>query len=94
MQRTQPMQPIEVVDGVVRFRRNHLVRYLLDQKGGVNLNNLAMLPNIPAEDRMQLAQLIGYSVSGYGDLNYASKKSIAEVDKIAAKLLSKRNAKS
>jgi hypothetical protein len=66
-----PMQPL-VRDpaGVVRFRRNALVCYLLDN-GGIDLNRLACLPNIPREDWAQLAQLIGYSVSGYGDLSYA-----------------------
>jgi hypothetical protein len=36
-----------------------------------------------ADERMQLAQLIGYSVSGYGDLSYASRESVERADEIA-----------
>lgn len=89
MSRTQPMQPIEWVGNVVRFRQNALVRYLLDA-GGLTLNDLALLPNIPPEDWMQLAQLIGYSVSGYGDLSYASAESVEEADLIADALSADR----
>jgi hypothetical protein len=39
---------------------------------------------------MQLAQLIGYSVSGYGDLSYASDESVARADTIARKLLKEK----
>jgi hypothetical protein len=41
---------------------------------------------------MQLAQLIGYSVSGYGDLSYASRKSVRLADEIAEKLIRKKGA--
>lgn len=64
-----PMQPIED-DGndVVRFKGNAIVRHLLDH-GGINLNNLAVLP-FPREEWVQFAQLIGYSVSGFSELSY------------------------
>ena len=66
-----PMQPLQQdAAGIARFRANPIVRYLLDA-GPFNLNDIALLPNIPQEDRAQFAQLIGYSVSGYGDLDYA-----------------------
>lgn len=83
-----PMQPI-VLDphGTPRFRQNALVRYLLDQPGGQTLNDLARLPNIPMEDWAQLAQLIGYSVSGYGELSYALN--VEEANAVAAALLEK-----
>lgn len=83
-----PMQPI-VLDphGRPRFRQNALVRYLLDQPGGQTLNDLARLPNIPMEDWAQLAQLIGYSVSGYGELSYALN--VEEANAVAAALLEK-----
>lgn len=77
-----PMQPITIAaDGVVRFRENAIVRFLLD-RGPFNMNHIAMLPGIPQEDRAQFAQLIGYSVSGYGDLDYAL--GVPEADTIAA----------
>lgn len=38
-------------------------------KGICDLNQLAILP-FDKEDRQQFAQLIGYSVEGYGELSY------------------------
>lgn len=78
-----PMQPIVMVNGVARFRENKLVRFLLEN-GGIDMNRLAMV-KCPREDRAQLAQLIGYSVSGYGDLDYSL--GVAEADAIVEKLL-------
>lgn len=70
--RRHPMQSVEMAeDGVVRFRPNVLVRYMLDS-GTIDMNHLAALPNIPQEDREQFAQLIGYSVGGFGSLSYVS----------------------
>ncbi len=63
-----PMQPLVLDDGVVRFKSNAIVRFLLDH-GGYDLNRLALL-HFTDEDRAQFAQLIGYSVSGWGDLSY------------------------
>ena len=61
--RYQPMQPVEVDgSGTHGFRENKVVTYLLD-KGGKNLNDLALV-DFPKEDRDQFTQLIGYSVSG------------------------------
>lgn len=82
-----PMQPVVVSErGIHRFKSNKCVEALLDhgQKTGFGLNELACQAHT-AEDQMQLAQLIGYSVSGYGDLSYvtaasydlASKRSLA-----------------
>jgi hypothetical protein len=65
-------------DGRHRFRENAIVRYLLDA-GPFDMNHLALLP-VSREDRMQFAQLIGYSVSGYGDLGYVSRESLAAAD--------------
>jgi hypothetical protein len=63
------MQPlVKDQHGRVRFKRNALVEYLLDN-GGLNMNDLAML-NFPPEDRQQFAQLIGYSIEGYMELSY------------------------
>jgi hypothetical protein len=69
-----PIQPL-VLDSheVLRFKENPLVRMLLDhgQRTGLGLNELARLDAEP-EDRMQLAQLIGYSLDGYGSLSYVT----------------------
>lgn len=68
----QPMQPIyRDQHGTNRFHPNAIVRFLLDQPGGVDLNRLAMM-YFPPEDRVQFAQLIGYSVAGFHELGYVS----------------------
>lgn len=66
-----PIQPIEKSDsGVVRFKANAIVQYLLDH-GGIDLNQLATI-DFPQADQEQFAQLIGYSLSGFGELSYVS----------------------
>ena len=77
-----PIQPI-VIDqhGVRRFRTNEIVRFLLDA-GRYDLNLLALMPFSRA-DREQFAQLIGYSVSGFGDLDYVrdeTRKRVSELE--------------
>jgi hypothetical protein len=80
-----PMQPIVLDgDGVPRFKANSIVRLLLED-GSWDMNRLAIIP-FSAEDREQFAQLIGYSISGFGELPYADPKSVAEADKIAEAL--------
>lgn len=69
-----PIQPIAPDErGTLRFKGNAIVRHLLDN-GGIDMNKLAVL-DFPQEDREQFAQLIGYSLSGYGDLPYVSNES-------------------
>ncbi len=66
-----PIQFLRVDEsGIVRFRENKIVRFLLDA-GPFDLNQLAMM-NFEDEDREQFAQLIGYSVGGFGELDYVS----------------------
>jgi hypothetical protein len=66
-----PIQPLVEDDhGVVRFKSNAIVRFLLD-KGPFNMNDIAR-DEFSQEDREQFAQLIGYSHSGSGDLGYVS----------------------
>lgn len=80
---SHPMQPILLDDnGTPRFMRNAIVEHLAQDK----LNELAKM-GFCSEDRMQLAQLIGYSVSGYGGLSYVCSESANEADKIAATLV-------
>ena len=68
-----PRQPTYVDDaGVIRFKPNPIVRFLLDA-GPFDLNQLAIMP-WEQEDRRQLAQLIGYSVSGFLELSYSSSE--------------------
>lgn len=66
-----PMQPVITdAQGVRRFKQNALVAFLLDA-GPFDMNQL-MHVKCPNEDREQFAQLIGYSVSGFGDLPYVT----------------------
>lgn len=86
-----PMQPIGLdPSGVARFRRNRIVRYLLDA-GPFNMNDVAMLPGITNAERMQFAQLIGYSVSGAGDLSYFDNETIEEMDSRVELLKKEKN---
>ncbi len=82
-----PMQPLWQDDnGTIRFKGNMVVMYLLGavEEDAIDMNNLATM-GFSDEDMAQFAQLIGYTVSGYGDLSYA--KRVKKADKKAAKLL-------
>lgn len=79
------MQNIEICDGVARFRINEIVKFLLDN-GPYDMNAIARLP-FSKEDRMQFAQLIGYSVCGFGDLSYSDPDVVAAADAQAESLL-------
>lgn len=79
------MQPIGwAKDGVVRFKANRIIEWLFES-GKLNLNEIACM-DFPIEDRVQLAQLLGYSVSGFGDLSYVPKELVRECDEIADKV--------
>lgn len=70
-----PIQPlVEDSQGVLRFKSNVIVEAMLDhcQKTGFDLNEIArrFCGEEHREDMIQLAQLIGYSLSGFGDLSY------------------------
>lgn len=65
-----PIQPLELQDGILRFKSNAIVRHLLDA-GAIDMNKIAVL-NFTREDREQFAQLVGYSHAGAGDLSYMS----------------------
>ncbi|MBL3825110.1 MULTISPECIES: hypothetical protein [unclassified Marinobacter] len=72
-----PMQNIK--DG--RFVKNEIVEWLLDN-GGLDMNDIAV-QNFSQEDREHFAQLIGYSVSGWGELSYVSDESFAQAERMA-----------
>ena len=84
-----PMQPIQLdTHGTARFAKNRIVDDLLEfaTARGFGLNQIA-IGDYSDEEHMQLAQLIGYSVSGYGDLSYSSEQSIQEADAIVEGLI-------
>lgn len=73
MKAKHPVQPLVRDDrGITRFKENKIVRYLLDN-GPFTMNDIALL-GAPREDHVQFAQLIGYSLSGFGDLSYVKDK--------------------
>ena len=68
-----PLQPVcRDGSGVLRFRANEVVKYILDN-GGIDLNQLAVQGFDP-DHEAQFASLIGYSVSGFSELDYVDDK--------------------
>ena len=92
-----PMQPIgwdEKTGKVIRFKQNKIVRMLLDTHK-LNLNDIAKMNAkgiFNNDDYTQLMQLIGYSVSGYGELSTSPEETVREADRIAAELSAARKA--
>lgn len=79
-----PNQPlIADEDGAPRFKQNAIVRYLLDN-GGHDLEDLRKIP-FSTEDRVQFAQLIGYSLCGWSELPYVSGEAYVAVEKTLEK---------
>jgi hypothetical protein len=70
MKALHPVQPLVIKNGVIRFKQNAIVDFLLEA-GPFDMNMLARMP-WSVEDREQFAQLIGYSLSGYGELPYVT----------------------
>lgn len=64
-----PIQPLAPdARGTLRFRANAIVQHLLDTHPKCDLNTLARM-DFTDDDRQQFAQLIGYSLDGYGELS-------------------------
>lgn len=77
-----PIQPIETdAAGNPRFKENAIVRYLLEH-GPHDMNHLAR-KEFSKEDRQQFAQLIGYSLRGYGELNYVDDDAYEAAEQIS-----------
>jgi hypothetical protein len=77
-----PVQKLYEDDhGTVRFVGNAIVRHLLDN-GPFDMNDLARLfhGEEHREDAEQFAQLIGYSLSGFGELSYVSDETYYEAE--------------
>jgi len=73
-----PIQPLHIDEhDVQRFVPNKIVQALLDTST-LDLNQLAMM-DFTDEERIQFAQLIGYSVDGFGSLSYVSDEAYESV---------------
>jgi hypothetical protein len=85
------MQPLyKDPNGVVRFKPNKIVDFLLEwcrTKGGIYMNELAIMP-FEQEDREQFVQLIGYSLSGFGELSYVRDETYEKASKMAEEMKS------
>jgi hypothetical protein len=78
-----PIQPLYVDDkGVLRFKPNAIVQYLLD-KGGLDLNMLAGIEGVSQTDWEQFHMLIGYSLSGFGELSSTSDETYEAADALS-----------
>ena len=63
-----PMQPVyKDSHGRPRFKANNIVEFLAEGR----MNEIAVR-GFPQDDQEQLAQLIGYSLSGFSELSYVS----------------------
>lgn len=72
-----PIQPLlKDENGAARFKENEIVRYLLDSHPKVGMNDIACM-DFSDDDRRQFAQLIGYTLAGYGELSYVDDDSYA-----------------
>lgn len=88
-----PMQPIGWDGrGVIRFKQNRIVDALVEaarEGRKFDLNDIAIAVargQYSNADQVQLAQLIGYSVSGFGDLSYVPESMVAFADDEAARI--------
>jgi hypothetical protein len=82
-----PIQPLVWMDNVIRFKENAIVRALYDYSRGhgMGLNELMSMP-FNQDDWNQFAQLIGWSVSGFGGLYYADPEIVAKADEEADRM--------
>ncbi len=71
-----PIQPLYKDDDGMRFKKNAIVRFLLDA-GPFDMNQIGLMP-FSQEDREQFAQLIGYSLCGFSELSYVSGETYNE----------------
>lgn len=88
--RRHPMQPIWFDEqGTTRFKKNRIVDTLLWTHPTVDMNTI-LSGNFCIYDRNQFAQLVGYSVSGFGGLSFADAAIVEEADAIADQLALKQ----
>ena len=79
------LPPVVLVEGIARFRENPIVSYLLEI-APTDLNEIGMRFHDNPAAYAELAALIGYSVSGWGDLSQSDEESVARADEEAEAL--------
>lgn len=85
-----PMQPIvRDEEGRLRFKANNIITYFA-WHGIIDINDIKSLDfsryGVTDEDRMQLAQLLGYTVDGYCELSYVSDESCNKANEAISKM--------
>ena len=92
------MQPIEFDDdGVIRFKPNKIVEKLLEdyaERGRIDMKTIKIWHAeglVSTDDLIQFVQLIGYSISGVGDLDYVPHDKLVDFDREADKVWRNRN---
>jgi len=73
-----PIQPINEH----RFVPNKIVQMLLDTHHSADMNTIAVM-DFTDQERMQFAQLIGYSLGGFSELSYVDDKTYEAASNIA-----------
>jgi len=69
-----PVQPLITEEGgIIRFKPNRIVKHLIAIAPPMYLNKMACM-EFSDEDWTQFSQLIGYSLSGFGELSYVDNK--------------------
>lgn len=87
-----PIQPLYIDQhGTVRFVSNRIVQELLDHSSrhGYDMNEIARQAGnglFSAAEQMQFAQLIGYSMHGWGTLSYVTDEAYAVAEEAYDKL--------
>ena len=71
------LKPVIMIAKDIKMKdANAIVQHLFDTHPTCDMNHLARI-GFTDDDRQQFAQLIGYSLSGYGDLSYVDDRTYA-----------------
>lgn len=84
-----PMQPLVWDGDRIHFKQNRIVRMLLDC-GRFDMDDIDAM-GFTDQEREQFAQLIGYSVCGFGDLSYVSDEAVVIADEMVDAMIEERD---
>ncbi len=86
-----PMQPLEFdKEGIIRFKQNAIVKFLIDQYSTQVLNYIYVSGDFPWEDYKQFVQLSGHRVSSCKDMKYATDEEIKRLDQMVNEMTKSR----
>ena len=86
-----PIQPLQMDDGTMRFKANHIIRDLYDftMPKGFDMNHIVGSGKYSQDDIEQFYQLIGFSLTGFHEVSYVSDETALEASKLAKQVNSK-----